>query len=73
MSLVAGPMFKMTRKTRLFLALHKIVMKLDFFYRIDQWLLRNCDFEEGSEDPEWRRMYWKARDAAAGGGRGRKG
>lgn len=38
--------FKMTRKTRLFLALHTAVRKLDFFCKLDQWLLRNCDMEE---------------------------
>lgn len=57
-------MFKMTRKTRLFLALHTIVRKLDFFCKIDQWLIRNCDVEEGSEDIDWRREYWKRKDAA---------
>ena len=34
-----GRIFKMTRKTKLFLWLH------DFFHKLDQWFLNHCDFE----------------------------
>lgn len=43
MSLTIGKYFKMTRKTKLFLAIYHF---FDNIGKIGQWFINHCDFEE---------------------------
>lgn len=44
--MIRGPDFKMTLKTKIYLALYTFFTKIDVFSMLAQWFINHCDMEE---------------------------